>query len=183
MVFRKTWKMKEVKGDLLEGDWDAAFHCANAHCTMGSGVAYYLRRKWPEVYKIDLATAKMPPEDKLGWFTFAQVDLNQTVYNLYGQIGIGNDFTAIGRNCRYDHLYNAMHRACAQMCQFKDDIKIGIPKYMGCCRAGGKWKIVKAMLETLEDDFPVEFIVYDIESGEGESGARSSIFVEQNPLL
>lgn len=171
--------MKEIKGDLLEGDWDAAFHCANVHCTMGSGVAYFLRQKWPQVYQADIETVDVPGTEKLGWFTNASVDHNKMVYNLYGQVGIGNDGTVIGRNCQYDHLYNAMYRACEKICLLKEDVKIGIPKYMGCCRAGGNWTIVSAMLQTLEEEFPVEFIIYDIENGEMNKKVSSSVLVSK----
>lgn len=166
--------MKEIKGDLLEGDWDVAFHCANVHCTMGSGVAYFLRKKWPAVYDADLETEKVPPDDKLGNYTYAGVDHNKTVFNLYGQVGIGNDGTVIGRNCQYDHLYNAMFRACDHICAFRENVQIGIPKYMACCRAGGNWKIVSAMLESLEEDFPVEFVIYDIENDEADNYVAST---------
>ena len=171
--------MKEIKGDLLEGDWDAAFHCANAYCTMGSGIAYFLRKKWPAIYEADLETEELKPDEKLGWFTYAGVGNNQIVYNLYGQQGIGNDGTVLGRNCLYDYLYNAMYRACAHLCRFKDGVMIGVPKYMGCCRAGGNWAIVSAMLQTLEEEFPVEFIIYDIENGENDVKIQSSTSIKE----
>jgi hypothetical protein len=137
---------------------------------MGSGIAYFLSKKWPEVYMADINytdnSREICVDWKLGTFSKAVLmDSGRWVYNLYGQVGIGNDGTALGRNCNYDHLYNAMYRACSDMCSLMGDdtnkISIGVPKYMGCARAGGSWIIVDAMLRDLESRYPVEFIVYE----------------------
>jgi hypothetical protein len=169
--------MKLIKGDLLEGEWDCAMHCANVHQTMGSGIAYFLRKKWPIVYEADLIFGeeeKIFGNNKLGLFSKATVEPGRFVYNLYGQVGIGNDGTVLDRNCQYDHLYNAMYRACGDYVTsnvFQDSFIAGIPKNMGCCRAGGSWIIVEAMLKDLELRYPVEFWVYEF--GE-ETSAQSS---------
>lgn len=159
--------MTHRRGDLLEGEWDCALHCANTHTTMGSGIAYYLKNKWQEVYHADLDhnVGFEHPHEKLGEFSKAVIPDGRWVYNLYGQVGIGNDGSVLGRNCQYDYLYNAMFLACQDMCKLMGDednkIKIGVPKNMACCRAGGSWVIVNAMLQDLEEMFPIEFIVYE----------------------
>jgi hypothetical protein len=158
--------MKNIYGDLLEGEWDCAFHGANLYKTHGSGIAYFLSKQWPEVYQADADYYQEFdfPESKLGLFSKAVIPDGRWVYNLYGQVNIGNDGSVLGRNCQYDHLYNAMYVACVDMCKLMGDvdnkIKIGVPKNMGCCRAGGSWIIVDAMLQDLETRFPIEFIVY-----------------------
>ena len=159
--------MKNIKADLLEGEWDCAFHCANTYCVMGSGIAYFLSKKWVEVYDADTDYNYNVehPNEKLGLFSRAVIPDGRWVYNLYGQLGIGNDGSVLGRNCQYDHLYNAMFLACQDMCKVMGDadnkINIGVPKNMACCRAGGSWIVVNAMLQDLEERFPIEFIVYE----------------------
>jgi hypothetical protein len=173
--------MKYIKGDLLEGlGWDAAFHCANPHMVMGSGIAYFLRKKWPEVYQADLDFGEQYKgfeKCKLGLFSKAFIPEDRVVYNLYGQIGVGNDGSVLGRNCHYDHLYNAMFLACQDLSKFTDvTLNIAVPMGMASCRAGGSWIIVEAMLKDLETIFNIEFIVY--EYGD-ETSAQSSVSIKQ----
>lgn len=161
--------MKYTTGDLLEGDWDCACHVANCYCIMGSGVAYSLANKWPIVFEEDFKTSNLSEEKKLGHFTCANVEPNRFVYNLYAQKGIGNDGTPLNRNCSYDELYNSLYRACEHMREvfpLQDNIRVGVPKYIGCCRAGGEWLIVDAILASIEETFPeIFFIVYELKNG------------------
>lgn len=158
------------KGDLLEGKWDVAMHCANLYCVMGSGIAYFLQKKWPEVLEADLdyqGELNVRDSDwKLGTFSKAILEDGRSVYNLYGQRGVGNDGTPIGRNCSYDHLYDAIYRACEDATKLTDNVRVGIPMGMASVRAGGSWLIVDAILADIEEKLPVTFIVYDIENGE-----------------
>lgn len=175
--------MKYTKGDLLESDWDVAFHCANVHRVMGSGVALALRKKWPIVSQVDDEYEERG-NDRLGQFTKAHVEPGRFVYNLYGQIGVGNDGTVLGRNCQYDHLYNAMYRACEDISGGfilkigVTSIRIGVPYKMGCDRAGGSWTIVDAMLADLEEKFPVFFVVYQLGEDKKEN-SKSSVNIPQ----
>lgn len=179
--------MIHVKGDLLEGDWDFAAHVANSHCVMGSGVAYFLRKKWPEVYEADCdydewmnRSSPSEPDDKLGTFSVADLPDRRKVFNLYAMWGVGNDGNPLDRNCSYDHLFNALFKmaafAAADSPFYEGNYKVGIPKYMGCARAGGEWNIVEAIIESIEEKFPtVTFFVYEID--EAELRAQSSVTI------
>jgi O-acetyl-ADP-ribose deacetylase (regulator of RNase III) len=155
--------MKTIQGDLLEGQWDCCFHVANVYKTMGSGVAYFLKKKWPEVYEADMVYDQEfdIPHHKLGTFSKAIIPDGRWVYNLYGQVGVGNDGSVLGRNCHYNHLYDAMYTACEEICKLLTGVVIGCPKFMGCGRAGGSWIIVEAMLKDLEERFPITFEIYE----------------------
>lgn len=152
--------MKYIQGNLLDGDWDVAMHNCNVHKTMGAGVAYHLKNKWPEVYKADLDYDE-EPEDKLGKSSVAILPDNRLVFNLYGQVGIGNNGHPLDRNCRYDHLYNAIYSVCENLCRLESEFTIGVPM-LGCGLAGGSWTVVEAILKDIETKFPVEFVVYDL---------------------
>ena len=168
--------MKYLKGDLLEGDWDVAMHCANPHQVMGSGVAYFLKKKWPEVFQADLEY-DIIPEHKLGNSSLAILPDNRIVINLYGQVGVGNSGDPLDRNCRYDHLYDAIYRACQALTLLQGGLRIGVPYRMASDRAGGSWIIVEAILKDIEEKFPVEFVVYDIDGSSEQS--QSSVFIEK----
>jgi len=160
--------MKHILGDLLEGEWEIALHVANTMCVMGSGVAYFIKQKYPEVYQADLETEK-DCDSKLGFFSKAEIGDNRWIYNLYAMCGLGNDGTPIHRNLSYDHLYNGL-------CRIVEDIltnhrpfgtTIGVPKFLGCCRAGGSWPIVECILYDIENNYPeIEFYVYELENAE-----------------
>jgi O-acetyl-ADP-ribose deacetylase (regulator of RNase III) len=179
--------MKYKKGNLLDGDWDVAMHCANIECVMGSGIAYYLKEKWPEVYQADLdyhdnlmgSSMIAQKSDKLGRSSVAILPDNRLVINLYGQVGIGNDGHPLNRNCRYDYLYDAIYRACDRLCKLESPFTIGIPYGMASVRAGGSWIIVEAILKDIESKFPVEFIIYDIDNGEMKptEKVQSSVYI------
>lgn len=175
--------MKLIEGDLLEGDWDVAMHCCNCHCVMGSGVAYFLQKKWPIVSKEDDKTKGVDADKKLGLFTLAEISSNRFVVNLYAQRGIGNNGDPLDRNVRYDDLYDSVYRSLTLLKQSNVEFKlrtvtVGIPYLMGCCRAGGTWEIVDAILRDIESKIEgVEFVVYRLENFE--STANSSINISK----
>lgn len=177
--------MKNIKGDLLLGDWDYACHCCNSYQIMGSGVAYFLRNKWPEVYQADLDYDAwlndgntINPDEKMGKFSIADLDDGRKVFNLYAMWGVGNDGNPLNRNCSYDSLFNALFKMGTYITSdtplYEGNFKVGIPKYMGCARAGGEWNIVEAILQNIEGKFPrIHFHVYEID--EAELRAQSSV--------
>jgi hypothetical protein len=160
--------MKQFKGNLLDSDVDVMVHVCNLYHTFGSGIAYYIRKKYPNVYQADLDT-EYDCESKLGTFSKDWIEDNRLIYNLYAMYGIGNDGSPLHRNLSYDHFYNGLYRIC---CDVKDTFKlipivIGVPKYIGCCRAGGSWDIVESILKDIESQYEgIEFHVYELENGE-----------------
>lgn len=172
--------MRIIDGNLLEGDWEVAFHCANPHKIMGSGVAYALKTKWPEVEVADNVYKVQDPEKRLGDFSSAYVEnYEKIVVNLYGQVGVGCDGNPLNRNCSYDHLFNAMYKVCKIINDEHDGFfptKIGVPYKMACDRAGGAWRIVEAMLVELEDMFEnIEFTAYRLD--ESKERNQSSVTI------
>lgn len=167
--------MKYIDGDLLEGDWDSACHVCNLYKTMGSGVAYFLKKKWPEVYMAD-CELDVSDEVKLGTFSKAFLPDSRTVYNLYAMWGLGNNGTPLGRNCTYDNLYNALYTMCDDIThsnKFQSKFTIGLPYLMGACRAGGSWRIIEAIIQDIEETFDnIEFVCYVLP--EFETSAKST---------
>lgn len=160
--------MKYITGDLLESDVDAMMHVANLFHTFGSGIAYSIKQKYPKAYDADCGTL-YGCQAKLGNSSKAEIEPNRWVYNLYAMSGLGHTTRPLGRNCSYDAVYNSVYRACKELIwRYELPVRIGFPYLMGCCRAGGSWKIVEAILEDVEAQFDgeVSFFIYKLDGHE-----------------
>lgn len=169
--------MRIINGDLLEGDWDYACHVANSHCVMGSGIAYFLRKKWPIVFEADLDYDRsgLP---KNGNYSVADLPDRRKVFNIYAMDGVGNNGHPLSRNLRYDEFYDALYKVCYQIMEEVHgdiDVKIALPYLVGCARAGGSWNIVHSILQDLEEIFGIEFQIYDFD--EGQIKPQSSVVI------
>jgi len=177
--------MKNFKGDLLESNCDMLVHCANLYHTFGSGIAYFIKRKFPEAYQADLETEN-GCESRLGTYSKASISNNRVLYNLYAMVGIGNSGHPIDRNLSYDHFYNGLYNVCVDaMHSYKGitPLVVGVPKYIGCARAGGNWTIVETILNEIESEFEdkIEIHVYELE--EPEVNPKSTLPQNFNPNL
>ena len=152
--------MKHYKGDLLDSPTEIICHVCNLYHTFGSGIAYQIMLRYPKAYQADKDT-EYDCDEKLGTFSKA-VDKSRTIYNIYAMWGIGCDGNPMHRNLSYDHFYNGMYKVCSDLDKNRPII-IGVPKYIGCFRAGGSWGVVESMLLDLEAHFPnIEFHVYEL---------------------
>ena len=151
------------KGDILRSDCDVVMHQANCQSTMGSGIAKQIRAEFPVVYEVDCAST-LSPEHKLGTFTYAAVQNNGKnieIVNLYGQLFYGaerklyTNYKAL-KSALFGYLADRMVREGTL-----SQLKIGVPKYMGCARAGGDWKVVTGILETATKEFNISIHTYE----------------------
>jgi len=157
--------MKEIKGNLFDGEYDILAHCANSYCTFGAGVARQIKDRYPQAFTADLATKGLG-DNKLGTYSQAVVNGGKlTIVNIYGQVGIGNDGDPLNRNAQYDLLFDALCLLAIRETKARPNQKIviGVPDMMGCGLAGGSRRIVVAILLTIEEMFPdIEFHVYSL---------------------
>lgn len=156
--------MRIVEADLFSGEMDVICHCANLHGVWGAGFVLPLKKRYPEAYQADLATLK-GDNSKLGFYSSAVVNGGKlTIVNLYAQMGIGNDGNPLNRNAQYDFLFDALYRLCSDISEKAEKEKtiIGCPEI--CCGlAGGRPRIVYAIIEEVEKMFPkVEFHLYKL---------------------
>ena len=158
--------MKTIKGDIFKGEWNGMVHCANLYHTFGAGVARIIADVYPEAYDSDCLTTKYGDPSKLGYYSYADID-DKTIFNLYGQEGIGNDGEPINRNVRYDHIHDGLYRVCEHIDLWRDPLKVfpyilAMPM-MGCGLAGGEWSIVEAIVKFIEKLFDnIEIVVYHL---------------------
>ena len=140
--------MKTVRGDLinlaLEGHFDVIIHGCNCYCTMGAGIAKFIKKTFPEAYKADLETEKAD-RSKLGTYTSATVvrdDHEITVVNAYTQ------FNYRGAKPLVD--YDALFEVFVSIARDFDGKRIGYPK-IGAGLAGGDWDTIARLIEQAMD--------------------------------
>jgi O-acetyl-ADP-ribose deacetylase (regulator of RNase III) len=153
-----------INGDIFKGEWDVFCHCANLYNTWGSGIVIPLRRLYPESFHADLKTIN-GDDSKLGTFSYADIG-SKRIYNLYGQIGIGNNGNPLDRNCQYDKIYDAMYLACCHLTNnptVEDRNHVFALPMIGCGLAGGKWPVVRGIVEAISEDFKnINFHIYQL---------------------
>jgi len=159
--------MKQIDGDIFLGEWNGMVHCANLYHTMGGGIARIIHRDYPEAYEADCMTKRSDPS-KLGYFSFANIERDGNyfdIFNLYGQMGMGSDGKPMNRNARYDAIHDGVWRICELLLALYPNEKytLAFPYKMASDLAGGDFKIVSAILESVESHFPnIEFHIYKL---------------------
>lgn len=152
--------LKYVKGDLIKaaqnGEVTIIAHCCNCFNTMGSGIAPQIAKAFPDAKEADDETMRAD-YDKLGTFTMSVTEFEEhdvIVYNLYGQYGFGNRQSGV-IDLNYYYLTKALEEMREDLLYSgEQDSKIGFPK-IGCGLAGGDWKVVSQIIETIFDGFDV----------------------------
>lgn len=159
--------MQKIYGDIFEGKWDVLGHCVNLHHVWGAGIVVPIKKLYPEAFGADLDTKKSD-NAKLGNFSFADCG-DKRIYNLYAQVGIGNDGKPLNRNCQYDFLFDSLYCACEDiidnpLASVVDRKTIFAVPMIGCGLAGGKPVIVEAIIQEVERYFSdhIEFHRYTI---------------------
>lgn len=144
--------LKIKKGDLLKANVDIIGHQCNCQGSMGAGIAKQIANKFPNVeneYK-KLCNSKKP-EELLGTCQVVQT-YDQSVANLFGQ-------NRYGRGKRQTD-YKALRKSLEELRDNYPDQIIGLPYGIGCGLAGGKWEIVKQLIEITFDDEQV--VIYKL---------------------
>lgn len=158
--------VREVVGDLLNSDVDVVGHQTNCIGVMGAGIAFAIKRKYPNVftqYK-KLCTEHHNGKELLGKCQIVSesgniIDVNslnrkdneKIIANLFGQYSIGS-----GIETQYEHLRTALEEL--KEVGKKHNLWIGLPYKLGCGLAGGDWNVVRKMIEEVFVDYPVTIV-------------------------
>ncbi len=149
--------MTIIQGDLIalakEGRFDVIVHGCNCQCTMGAGIAKFIKAAFPQAYEADCQTAK-GDRDKMGTISFATIDCDGR------ELIVGNAYTQFhwrgsGILVCYDSLRSAFNAIKEQFA----GKRIGYPK-IGAGLAGGDWATIAAIIDEElagEDHALVEF--------------------------
>lgn len=147
--------MEIVEGNLLNSKANHIAHCANCFHIMGAGIAKEIREVYPKAYKADLKT-KRGDKNKLGTFSRAFIpNENKWIYNLYGQYDIG---CRNGPALDYKAFEKCLESLKINLEQYTPDFILGFPWLIGCGLAGGNFKIVQPMIESIFKNVPYEVI-------------------------
>lgn len=148
----------EVNASLLEYPLDGFIHQANCFHVMGGGIALYIREKYPELYKADLAHGKRGDSSRLGKFSTVKCHDDKQGYNMYGQYNLG----MWARQTDYEAVYKGLSaiRDHAIECNV---LRLGLPKNMGCVLGGGSWRVVRAIIDDIFETSPIELFICNYE--------------------
>ena len=129
--------------DIFKCNAEAMVHCANTHCTFGSGIAKQIKERYPEAYAADCQTIR-GDKSKLGTFSWVKAKDGKYIYNLYGQADFGRGM----RQLNYEAFYTGLESIKKHIEEHKLTT-LSLPFHCGADRAGGNWHIINAMIESL----------------------------------
>lgn len=138
------------KGDLLKSNADVIVHQTNCLGIMGSGVAYQIKKKYPQVFQEYYKFCKEYYDNNnlselLGNVLFVKSD-NKIIANCFGQYGIGK-----GVQTNYDALLKCFYEVWKFASRY-ENITIAMPYKIGCGLAGGDWTIVYRYIQQIFGD-------------------------------
>jgi O-acetyl-ADP-ribose deacetylase (regulator of RNase III) len=144
-----------TEGNLIDAlflkQCDAIAHCCNCKGVMGSGIALEIKNRIPSAYsaykeheslhRLKLGTVSSIVPAYQPDFVYSA---EHQVYNMHAQADYGYG----KRQVNYEALYHCLGQVKSIMDDRQQKI-LGVPYNMACDRAGGDWRIVNAMLETI----------------------------------
>ena len=150
----------------------AIAHSCNTRNIMGAGIAKQIKNRYPQAYEAD-TKAFNTEYDKNGQYVhwlgkFSKAEINSKflpndkgyIYNMYNQANIGG-----GRQVHYEKFWQALKRVEQDLYEInvaKHEYDgspppvLGLPYGISCGLAGGNWGIIKAMIEDIFLDSPIE---------------------------
>ena len=155
------------KGDLLncfeDGECDVIAHCCNCQGVMGSGIAAQIKDIYPEAYASYIEHEDHNGGLELGTCSYADIGDSmsdvQTIVNLHAQNLYGYDGS---RFVNYEALYETLRQTKDMMLDY-GRTTLGVPYKMACDRAGGDWRIVEAMIQTIFENTGINILVVEYE--------------------
>lgn len=177
--------IKQIEGNLLDfpsyckADPDKYIgintiaHSCNTRMIMGGGIAKQIKNRYPQSYQADVNYISNEYDDNgqyidpLGNFSKAEVnskflpDGKGYIYNMYTQASIGGD----SRQVNYEKFWEALNNTEKDL--YKMNIEkheydpsappvLGLPYGISCGLAGGNWGIIKAIIEDIFLDSPIQ---------------------------
>jgi len=134
--------LKRIKKDILTVEFGIICHQVNARGVMGAGLAVQVKSQFPGAFR-DYMDAYKSGNLKLGKVVISQLAPHNFIAHIVGQ----HDY---GRNAIFTN-YQALTLALSTLKSFRKsldkDIPIFFPWRMGSGLAGGRWRIVKDIIE------------------------------------
>jgi len=135
-------------------------HCCNNVNAWGSGFVISLSRRWKEPERQYHCWYRSKQAFSLGNVQFIRVEDDILVANLIGQKGI------LSKGGVAPVRYGALRKGLDKVAQkaSMSNASVHMPR-MGCCRAGGLWETVEAIVKETLSDQDINVYVYDFSPG------------------
>lgn len=138
-------------GDLLSSGCNMICHQVNCKGVMNAGIAKTIRKKYPQVYKVFIASF-CEKYNKLGNIDVVYIQPDHLfIINLYAQFNyrptgvVHTDYDAF-RKCLGEIKTEVTDHFAAHG-KPSGGFRIGFPDHIGCGLAGGNWDIVRGIIE------------------------------------
>lgn len=159
--------IKIVERNLIYATEPIIGHQVNCQGNMNSGVAKWIRNRWPKVYSdyVEyLDTCRAEKLQPLGSCQFVIVN-DKRIANLFGQEFYGYD----GKS------YTDIEALRTALQSLHDSAKVwgesvALPYKIGCGRGGASWREVKSMIADIFSDTEITLYRMEERSGESEFG-------------
>ena len=158
----------------------AIAHSCNCRMIMGGGIAKQIKDRYPQAYQADVDYISNEYDHNgqyihpLGNFSKAEINSKFLpndkgyIYNMYTQAGIGDG----SRRVHYEKFWQALKKVEQDLYAMSVEKHeydssappvLGLPYGISCGLAGGSWGIIKAMIEDIFLDSPIECYIVKFE--------------------
>lgn len=146
-------KIEYRKGDLLDSGLKFIAHGCNAQRQMGSGIAWSIRCKWPEVFEVYRKS-----DMTMGNVLLTHTNAGIIVLNCITQEFFGRDPDV--RYVSYDAIADCVKKIDNYFAVSKTIHEVGFPK-IGAGLANGDWSVIEKIIESEAKHF--QPVVYTLE--------------------
>ena len=156
--------IKSKKGDLIkaleDGEVQVAGHQTNALGIAGAGIALTIRRKYENWFKEYYDFCEKFSKPPVGKLQIVEVGKNKYIANLFGQEAPAEYRNQVATN------YEALEKSMIELRKWAEDNKIekiGMPTFLGCGLAHGKWEIVSKIINDVFENSFINVTLYELD--------------------
>jgi len=143
-----------IKDDIFNTNCDCIAHQTNCKSKMGSGIAYSVRIRYPNVFASYKKYCDLLGNKLLGKIQPIECD-DVIIVNLFAQ----DDY---GRDKKQYTDYDALDMCLKKLYDYCEvhNYSLAIPYKIGCNRGGGSWVVVRGMIEKYFKDSYIKCVIY-----------------------
>lgn len=146
-----------IKGNILDFKGFNVFaHSISIKGYMGKGLALQIKEEYPKVYE-DVQESLKKNENVLGNFVVSVLYDGKRIVSLYTQEDVGTD----KRMVDYQAFIVSLETLEKVLREKTDKYTLALPYKLSCGLAGGDWRIVKAIIESIFVDSPVKVVIVE----------------------
>ena len=151
-------------------------HSCNCQNVMGAGIAKQIKERYPQAFEADTECYNNEYNEggnwkvRIGDYSKAEIESKflpnnkGRIYNLYTQSG----YSTKKREVNYEYFWKAMKAMQEDLLFIQHETGepqvLGLPYGISCGLAGGNWKIIKAIIEDIFLDSPIETYIVKYDS-------------------